>query len=83
MKIVFLEPLGIPNETLKQMAVEVVGDRAEIVCYDNRVEDGTVQLPVSPQRDGALPEPENGLCGVYRCGSCRFGVLPGKRHYGV
>ena len=37
MKIVFLEPLGIPNETLKQMAVEVVGDRAEIVCYDNRV----------------------------------------------
>ena len=48
MKIVFLEPLGIPNETLKQMAVEVVGDRAEIVCYDNRVEDAETLIDSIP-----------------------------------
>ena len=51
MKIVFLEPLGIPNETLKQMAVEVVGDRAEIVCYDNRVEDAETLIERSKDAD--------------------------------
>lgn len=39
MKIVFLEPLGIPQEDLKAMAAEQLGGEAELVYYDTRVED--------------------------------------------
>ena len=39
MKIVFLEPLGIPQEDLKAMAAEQIGGEAELVYYDTRVED--------------------------------------------
>lgn len=39
MKIVFLEPLGIPQEDLKAMAAEQLSGEAELVYYDTRVED--------------------------------------------
>lgn len=39
MKIVFLEPLGIPQGDLKAMAAEQIGGEAELVYYDTRVED--------------------------------------------
>lgn len=39
MKLVILEPLGIDMAALRAMAQEAVGDRMEIVCYDDRVED--------------------------------------------
>lgn len=39
MKVTFLEPLGIAQEQLKAMAEESLGDKAEIVYYDTRVED--------------------------------------------
>ncbi|PWM22846.1 MAG: hydroxyacid dehydrogenase [Oscillospiraceae bacterium] len=39
MKLVFLEPLGVPGDRLMQMAKDKLGDRVEIVAYDNRVED--------------------------------------------
>ena len=39
MKLAILEPLGIDMAALRAMAQEAVGDRMEIVCYDDRVED--------------------------------------------
>lgn len=38
-KVTFLEPLGISQEQLKAMAGKALGDRAEIVYYDTRIED--------------------------------------------
>ncbi len=39
MKLVILEPLGIPDETMISMAKEAVGDKMEIVYYNTRRED--------------------------------------------
>jgi len=39
MKVTFLEPLGISQESLKSMAQKALGSQAEIVYYDTRVED--------------------------------------------
>ncbi|HWP50231.1 MAG TPA: NAD(P)-dependent oxidoreductase [Clostridia bacterium] len=39
MKLVFLEPLGIPQEKLEAMAKQKLGSRAELVFYNTRVED--------------------------------------------
>lgn len=39
MKITFLEPLGISQEMLAGMASKALGDKADIVYYDTRVED--------------------------------------------
>ncbi len=39
MKLVFLEPLGIPGDTLLKMAEEKLGSRVEITTYDTRAED--------------------------------------------
>ncbi len=39
MKLVVLEPLGIPFETLAGKVKAAVGDRAEVVCYKDRKED--------------------------------------------
>ena len=39
MKLSILEPLGVEKEKLLNMAEKVLGDRAEITYYDNRVED--------------------------------------------
>ena len=39
MKLKFLEPLGIPQEQLKEMVDRTFGDRVEAVYYDTREED--------------------------------------------
>lgn len=39
MKLSILEPLGVEKEKFLNMAEKVLGDRAEITYYDNRVED--------------------------------------------
>lgn len=51
MKIVFLEPLGIPQQQLEQMARDTVEGRAEVVCYDNRVEDVPTLIERSKDAD--------------------------------
>ena len=39
MKVTFLEPLGISQEELKNMAARELGDRVETEFYDTRIED--------------------------------------------
>ena len=51
MKLVVLEPLGIPQEKLHRMARESVGDDMEIVCYDTRVEDVPTLIERSKDAD--------------------------------
>ncbi len=51
MKIVFLEPLGILQQQLEQMAEKTVAGRAEVVCYDNRVEDVPTLIERSKDAD--------------------------------
>lgn len=51
MKIVFLEPLGIPQEKLMAMAEKKLTDRAEIVYYDTRSEDAAVLVERSRGAD--------------------------------
>ena len=51
MKIVFLEPLGIPKAKLKAMAKEKIGDQAELIYYDTREEDSAILI-------------ERRLCGI-------------------
>ena len=51
MKIVFLEPLGIPGKELEQMARKAVGECAELVFYDNRVEDTEALIARSKDAD--------------------------------
>ena len=51
MKIVFLEPLGIPNEDLLALAREAVGPEAELVAYPDRKEDEETLLQRSAGAD--------------------------------
>lgn len=51
MKIVFLEPLGIPNETLLSMAREALGDGVELVAYPDRREDEDTLVARSQDAD--------------------------------
>lgn len=51
MKIVFLEPLGIPQEDLKAMALNKIGHEAELVFYDDRVEDASTLTERSRDAD--------------------------------
>lgn len=51
MKIVFLEPLGIPNETLLSMAREALGDGVELVAYPDRREDEATLVARSQDAD--------------------------------
>ena len=39
MKIVVIEPLGIPKENLKATAEKIIGEKAEIVYYDTKTTD--------------------------------------------
>ena len=39
MKVAFLEPLGIPQENLKKLVDETLGDQIEATYYDTRMED--------------------------------------------
>lgn len=54
MKIVFLEPLGIPQTVLEAGAKAAVGDKAEIVCYDTRVEDVPTLIERSKDADAVV-----------------------------
>ena len=51
MKIVFLEPLGIPKARLKAMAKEKIGDQAELIYYDTREEDSAILIERSKDAD--------------------------------
>ena len=51
MKIVFLEPLGIPNETLLSMAREALGEGVELVAYPDRKEDEATLVERSKDAD--------------------------------
>ena len=51
MKIVFLEPLGIPIAKLKAMAKEKIGDQAELIYYDTREEDSAILIERSKDAD--------------------------------
>ena len=51
MKIVFLEPLGIPKAKLKAMAKEKIGDQAELIYYDTREEDSAILIERSKDAD--------------------------------
>lgn len=46
-----MEPLGIPQQQLEQMAQDTVAGRAEVVCYDNRVEDVPTLIERSKDAD--------------------------------
>lgn len=51
MKLVILEPLGVEKEKLLNMAENVLGDRVEIIYYDNRVEDTETLIKRSAEAD--------------------------------
>lgn len=51
MKLTFLEPLGIPQEQLKGMVEETLGDCAETVYYDTRTEDPDALIERSKDAD--------------------------------
>lgn len=51
MKLTFLEPLGIPQDQLKNMVEETLGDRIEAVYYDTRTEDLEVLIERSKDAD--------------------------------
>lgn len=51
MKLKFLEPLGIPQEQLKEMVDRTFGDRVEAVYYDTREEDEAVLIERSRDAD--------------------------------
>ncbi len=51
MKLVFLEPLGISQKQLKGMADSALGNRAEVVYYDTRVEDTAALIERSKDAD--------------------------------
>ncbi len=51
MKLKFLEPLGIPQEQLKEMVDRTFGDRVDAVYYDTREEDEAVLIERSRDAD--------------------------------
>ncbi len=51
MKIVFLEPLGVSMDQLRKQAKETIGNRGEVICYENRVEDINTLIERSREAD--------------------------------
>lgn len=51
MQLVILEPLGVDKEAILELAEKTVGDRAEIIYYDNRVEDTETLIQRSREAD--------------------------------
>ena len=51
MKVVFLEPLGIPQEKLEAMARDKLSDRAEISFFNTRAEDAKTLIERSHDAD--------------------------------
>jgi len=51
MKVVFLEPLGVEKELFIKRAHEKLDSKAELVFYDNRVEDNTTLIERSKDAD--------------------------------
>lgn len=51
MKLKFLEPLGIPQEQLKEMVDRTLGDRVDAVYYDTREEDEATLIERSRDAD--------------------------------
>lgn len=54
MKLVILEPLGIPGEKLLAMAKKAVGDKAEVIYYDTRAEDVPTLIERSRDADAVV-----------------------------
>lgn len=53
-KIVFLEPLGLPGDTLQRMARQAVGRDAEIVCCGTRAEDAQTLIERGRDADAVV-----------------------------
>ena len=51
MKLVILEPLGVEKQRFLSMAQEALGDRVELVTYDDRVEDAPTLIERSKDAD--------------------------------
>ena len=51
MKLSILEPLGISMDALRKQANEALGDKMEIVCYDDRKEDTETLIERSKDAD--------------------------------
>lgn len=54
MKLVILEPLGIENEKMINMAKEAVGDKMEVIYYNTRVEDIATLIERSKEADAVV-----------------------------
>lgn len=54
MKLVVLEPLGIPYETLFEKVKEAVSDKMEVVCYKDRKEDIETLIERSKDADAVV-----------------------------
>lgn len=54
MKLVILEPLGIPQEKLEEMARARIGGKMEIVCHTTRVEDVPTLIERSKDADAVV-----------------------------
>lgn len=54
MKLAVLEPLGIPDDILFEKISAVVGDRMEIICYENRKEDIDTLIERSRDADAVV-----------------------------
>ncbi|MGE4548749.1 MAG: NAD(P)-dependent oxidoreductase [Intestinibacillus sp.] len=54
MKVVFLEPLGIPQQTLREGAEKAIGGRMEVVCHDTRAEDVPTLIERSKDADAVV-----------------------------
>ncbi|MCI6675491.1 MAG: NAD(P)-binding domain-containing protein [Clostridiales bacterium] len=54
MKLVILEPLGIPDDVLEQKVKEVVADAMEVVCYTTRKEDIPTLIERSKDADAVV-----------------------------
>ena len=54
MKLVLLEPLGIPQETLVSMVGQAVCGRMEIKAYDTRAEDIPTLIERSKDADAVV-----------------------------
>lgn len=54
MKIVFLEPLGIPMDKLKEKISQKIGNSAEVIYYDTRKEDVETLIERSKEADAVV-----------------------------
>ncbi len=54
MKLVILEPLGVPKESLLGLAAQMLGEQVEIIYYDSRPQDAAELVQRSHDADAVL-----------------------------